>query len=130
MAALIPKSKAKTAYGLLSEIAALVTAEPKRFDMSTWIRREKHGENARRGFPACGTVGCIGGWTQLLRPREGGAQTILGLTFEQSNELFTPSGWLAEDGQTAAHARKYVAHLRRFQKKYAAQLKAKKLGSL
>lgn len=127
---LIPKSRAKTAYGLLSEVARVVTEEPKRFDMSLW--RKVEGRTMfppALGFPACGTVGCLGGWAEVLRPGIAAAAT-LGLTDDQANELFCPTGWNAVAGQTAAHARKYVAHLRRFQKKYAKQLKAKKLEAI
>lgn len=129
----LPKSKAKTAHGVLSEICALVLAEPRRLSMRTWcISRDMlaPGEDARdyvaRGFPSCGTVGCIGGWTETLRP-DAAARITLGIDRDLGEELFYPRELLAQREQTVAHARATVAHIRRFQRKYAAQLKAHEL---
>ena len=56
------------------------------------------------------------------------AGNLLGLTGEQEDELFYDGGLLwARDQQTPSHARKTVAHIRRFQKKYRAQLMAKRI---
>jgi len=131
----IPTSKAKTAYGLLSEVAALALAEPKRIDMSRWVCREGSPSQYEwdyvaplRGYPACGTVGCIGGWVDTLtRKKVGDAYDTLGLGLDAGNELFMPPWWADRDTQSRAHARKVVAHIRKFQKKYASQLKRKKV---
>jgi hypothetical protein len=136
---LLPKSKAKTAYGLLSEIAKLALAEPKRLRMGMWLDRK-----AARTFadaPACGTVGCIAGWAVMLRGTrqqqremensvycvlaDAPATAVLGLDRGQAEELFNPN----VDGSygTLTHARNAVRRIRRFQKEHAAQLKAKKV---
>lgn len=144
MATSIPKSTAETAYDLLSEVAALALAEPKRINMNTWrLRAGVDGCEPVRGYPECGTVGCIGGWVDTLRNAPShAAQNILGLTDEQADELFYDDGLLKEAGnveddedddvtdslaQTPEHANNVVAHIRKFQLKYAAQLKAKRV---
>lgn len=122
----MPTSRAKTAYGLLSAIAKLALEEPKRMRMETWLSRDGGWLHPSR-VPACGTVGCIGGWTTVLRPRRM-AKDTLGLDGAQADELFLdrPLVWDWPQG-TAKHARKVAAHIRRFQKKYASQLKRKKV---
>ena len=131
----MPTSKAKTAYGLLTEIAALAIAEPKRIAMSTWRQTASSGvmvlthtvfPNAPRAvtMPACGTVGCIGGWFQTLSGRS--PYEVIGDTLQE--ELCYPHALCcAAKQQTAAHARAVVAHIRRFQKKYRAFLLATKV---
>lgn len=137
----IPTSRAKTAYGLLSEIAALAIEEPKRMRMGDWrVRRATASVEPDLGFPACGTVGCIAGWAVTLRrvrlrfhesifggrykEHEGdAAERLLGLTSEQSVALFKPQDLVKDPcQQTPEHARKVVAHIRRFQKAHRAQL--------
>lgn len=134
---LIPKSKAKTAYGLLSEIAKLALAEPKRLRMGMWLDRE--AALTFEDAPACGTVGCIAGWAVMLRGTrkqqremetnvycdfsDAPAAAVLGLDSDQAHELFNPQ----VDGSygTLTHARNAVRRIRRFQKQHAKQLKAK-----
>lgn len=127
----LPVSKAKTAYGLLSEIAALAIAEPKRMLMSEWkITLEtvtEEGIQPKGGFPACGTVGCIGGWVETLKPSSPGAGLVLGLSVLQEDDLFFGDLCSAPNQQTAKHAHAVARHIRRFQKKYRTQLLAKKV---
>ncbi len=134
MASKITVSKAKTAYGLLSEIAALAIAEPKRIDMARWLVKQVDVDNnlveaPMLGFPECGTVGCVGGWVDTLKGRSSGhAGYVLGLTSQQDYQLFYPEDpQLYVNGQTPAHARRIAAHIRKFQRKYKAQLLAKKV---
>lgn len=119
---LIPTSKAKTAYSLLSDIVKLTVDEPRRMRMQSWggdIGNAEFLAPSKR--PACNTVGCIGGWTTVLRPGPT-AEKVLGLTGEQADELFF--GPLCADPNQGSpnHARKVVALIRKFQKKYRAQL--------
>lgn len=145
----MPVSRAKTAYGLLSEIKALILEEPKRYNQSTWrlVSSPEH-------MPACGTVCCVGGWIDTLkfkrpipRIRDGGfvespvfkrGRRVLGLTPSQAAELFDahaiayvlglPSYSIHVPAQgTHAYAQAGAEHITRFQKKYAKQLKAKKV---
>ncbi len=136
----IPKSRAKTAYGLLSEVCRVIAEEPRRYCQRIFIKRgepEAVVEDVAfdLGFPSCGTVGCVAGWVATLRNPERQfsyfgtsvlAQKALGLTNAQTYELF--DGY-AVDGpmQTAIHAQNGIAHIKRFQAKYKTRLKAKRL---
>lgn len=130
----LPKSKAKTAYGLLSEVCAVVLAEPKRLRMSVPLRLNAH--EFLDDAPICGTVGCVAGWTVMLKlaPREvigstcDAAATILGLTDTQASKLFyefpSDHGDTSREG-SRGHAKAEVKLIRKFQKTHAKQLKAK-----
>lgn len=121
---LIPKSKARTAYGLLSSIIALVRDEPRRMRMMSWGTPMDYLHAGQR--PACGTVGCIGGWTEILRPGAPAGVT-LGLDRDQEHDLFF--GDLCGDAQqgTKRHAKRVIRMIEHFQQQYAAQLKAKRV---
>lgn len=129
----IPKSRAKTAYGLLSEIRALILAEPKRYDQTTFIARENDAWSFVLGLkmPACGTVGCVAGWVATLKgPRDFSyedasmiAEDILGVP---CHDLFN-GGAVKQRPQTAAHAKAGAHHIAKFQKEHRAQLLAKKV---
>lgn len=123
----IPKSKAKTAYGLLSEVVRLVEEEPKRMWMGIWsaCAADVILDKSRR--PACGTVGCVGGWCEVLVPGSS-AQKTLGLTGVQSAGLFLDNDLCCDRYQgTLGHARRVVRHVRRFQKAHETQLRKKKI---
>lgn len=122
----LPKSKAKNAFDLLSEIAALTKDEPRRMRMESWggiIGNAKGMDKA----PSCGTVGCIGGWVDVLKGSDEHAIDVLGIDTLQADELFY--GEEVNDARqgTVRHARRVIALIRRFQKKYAKQLKAKRV---
>lgn len=130
----MPVSRAKTAYGLLSEIRKLILEEPRRYnqwDTLSTGRDTQHyyGPEA----PPCGTVGCVAGWVVALkkphsRSITGPATEILGLIGSQDVHLFGASqaGPRASDS-LKSHAKRGAAHIAKFQKKYAAQLKAKRV---
>lgn len=91
---------------LLLKVKAAILEEPRRLDIWDWQRREV-GDNS----PACGTVGCIAGWADILY-RTGGdtspaaiaaceivvdgvqerARLAVGLTRDQAEWLFHPDG--------------------------------------
>ncbi|SRR5581483_3597442 len=137
------KSRAKTAYGLLSEIAKLALDEPKRLRMGTYLsqRNEYDPEDPPhigvQQWPACGTIGCIAGWAKFLTdaPSNGEgmgevARRVLGLSHEQATELFHDEALVHDDERgTKAHAKAAVRHLRAFQKANAAQLKTTRVRS-
>lgn len=139
----VPTSRAKTAYGLLSEVRRLILAEPKRYSQGTWLQRAASTTPDLMpvgGFPSCGTVGCVAGWVATLkRPRRwfnplvSGliARRVLGLSEDQADLLFDGDAAYQRnpdaDSQTAAHARAGAAHIYSFQKKFATQLRAKRL---
>ena len=119
-----PTSKATNAYDLLTDIGKIAIADPRRMRMKVWSLAGDH-ELLRWGIPptehpACGTVGCIGGWANILRPH-----STLGLTARMRMELFfNDTLCRAADQGTLAHAKRVVAHIRKFQRKYAKRLKA------
>jgi len=131
----IPKSKAKTAYGLLSEIRKFILDEPKRYDQHHWLIRRDIEAPSEFDFPECGTTACIGGWVATLKKPdairsrwsvEPIAADILGLDGDQAFELFSEFA-VAGEPQTKNHARRGARHVAKFQKKYAKQLKAKRV---
>jgi hypothetical protein len=131
-----PRSKATTAYALLSEVRRLILAEPKRYHQGRFIVRKGDEENEfdRVKMPACGTVGCVAGWVATLKGpanfsygrASGIARRILGISAMDAWEFF---GGAAVDGrpQTKRYAQAGAAHIARFQREHAAELKAKKV---
>lgn len=132
MNASMPVSKATNAYELLDEIKALALEEPLRVSMNYWRLNASDIEQdtfiTHLILPACGTIGCIGGWAEALAGTGQQAADILGLTDDQWNDLFYPLElvWEADEiGQTPEHARHVIAHIAAFQQKHEAQLKDK-----
>lgn len=130
--AAIPKSRARTAYGLLSEIVALVKAEPRRMRMAAFRTDPDWMSEDRR--PACGTIGCVAGWvTFLKKPGADGdlsgriAPDILGIDGKQQEELFYGPLTADKNQCSRGHGQRVITMIRAFQKKYAAQLKAKRV---
>ena len=138
----MPVSKAKTAYGLLSEIRKLILAEPNRYFQGAW-RLTKDNLTEDEKMPACGTIGCVAGWVDVLKSKrplpanaawERGIEfqrrgmEILGLSNSQAGRLFDgeAAGFRIRIG-VVEHARRGAEHIARFQKRYAAQLKAKRV---
>lgn len=122
----LPTSKAKNAYDLLTDIGKLALEEPKRMRMGIWLVRGDDLWLFRDVvIPACGTIGCIGGWTYVLRPGPA-VEDTLGLTRAMEHQLFYNLALCNDiDQGTLAHSERVVAHIKRFQKKYAKRLKAK-----
>lgn len=128
------KSRSKTAYGLLSEIRRLILAEPRRYNQYDWLKTNERGPLA----PACGTVGCVGGWTVFLKRDKTNktAAGILGISSDQGDELFAGDAARSRRDKATGdysarsirdHARRGAAHIARFQKKHAVQLRAKRV---
>jgi len=127
---LLPVSKAKTAYGILSEVVKLVLEEPKRMRMAMWGGNDGNVDclnlpiNER---PSCGTVGCIGGWIEHQARQQGVEMDAADLLKmdpdgEPISALFY--GRLCSDPRqgTPAHARKVVRLIRSFQRKHRTHL--------
>lgn len=137
---LLPKSRAKTAYGLLSEVQRLILEEPLRYNQGTYIERVggEHGavtiHRSPEAIPACGTVGCVAGWVCTLKyggmftywetdPR---AAKLLGLDFKQRSDFFDGGAVEGVKG-SVEHAKNGVAYIEAFKQRYAKQLKAKRV---
>lgn len=140
-----PRSKAKTAWGLLADIRRVVLAEPKRYNQGTWGETQLSPDQPIFGempAPACGTRACVAGWVRVLTrgsvpARQIGlrfnytsekAAEILGLNYDQRAELFA-GGAVPGNPGTANHARKGAAHIRRFMRKYEKQLRAHRIAA-
>jgi len=113
------------AVRLLRRVQRHILAEPKRVDMSIWrLKKDETFGCPRRGFPTCGTVACIGGWTEELyrekHPRSRkDAGEILGISYDEKDDLFFDHRLMyTSNGQTIAHARAVAAHIDRFIEKH------------
>lgn len=62
------------------------------FNMGLWAARSSRSFPDRSGHN-CGTVACIGGWTDRVIGTEGSAADRLGLDYEEADALFCPPGW-------------------------------------
>ena len=106
---------------LLERVKRLALAEPKRIAMKYWLsQRGKVSERFGLKYPACGTVGCVGGWVEVLyrrnHPRsQKNAAEILGLTSWQADVLFMDYELIhAENQQTKKHAAAVAKHVDSF----------------
>lgn len=80
--------------------------------MGTWF---ENVEGSRMAHPACGFIGCVGGWTEILTGISKPAMEILGLTVHQSNDLFFSRRVVAHGPQGGKrHAEFVIAHLLKF----------------
>jgi hypothetical protein len=80
---------------LLRKIQKHILEEPKRIYMPRW--RLVFSAIRKEGLcaPECGTVGCIGGWAEILSGVEGYARDLLGLDSEhgEASRLFNDDEW-------------------------------------
>lgn len=152
---LLPQSKATNAYQLLADVIECIKQEPKRLDMNVW--REENGTNVdsswvdwrqKANWPACGTIGCVGGWTEtLMRSRRKHSNSdafelLLGSnepdewapSLEQAvqrrrdlHDLFYPGFHNHKLAGTARYATAVIKRIQAFMKKHEKTLKARKL---
>lgn len=61
-----PHTTATNAYDLLDDVVRAIEEEPRRLMMDNWIFTPRDLERKGLPAPACGTVGCIGGWIVIL----------------------------------------------------------------
>ncbi len=122
-----------TAYTFLTVVLPkVILAEPKRMRMGTWISSRYDGEDDEDVYPACGTIGCIGGWTELMTGHNRSAAKVLGIDFvidPKSQDyldtiLFEDHKLMRSPAQgTLSHAKAVVAHMRRFARKHEKRLR-------
>jgi len=129
------RSNAKTAYGLMSDIAAYVLEEPKRLWMGDWIIEgdQQIEDIFETQGPACGTVGCIAGNAVVLTGQMGRRQAtvttateiLAGSDYALSDSLynlFLGTDVEAEYG-TEKYAQIVVERIEEFQKKHETALR-------
>lgn len=128
----MPTSKAKTAYGLLSDVRKAILERPERYNQRDYISYV--GESDFAVYPECGTVACVAGWVCLLKWRkpqwhEVGemAAKLLGIDDGQQSELYIETAAGPDRAQTPEHAQGGAEHIRQFQQRHAKQLKAKRV---
>lgn len=135
----MPVSKAKTAYGLLGEVAKIIVAQPERYDHHDWFPILKGQSRTWQPYtqvPACGTVGCVAGWIVALKhpsyndngPKHVSdlAANILGMdVYTADRGLFLAN--VSGKPQTFRHAKAGAKAIETFRQKYATQLKATKV---
>jgi hypothetical protein len=133
------RSNAKTAYELMSDIAAYVMEEPKRLWMGDWIIE---GEAEIEDFfdtqgPACGTVGCIAGNAVVLTGQtqngRSTATTATEILAGDNHRLGTSVQCLFLNTEVEAkygsekYAQIVVERIKRFQEKYETELRGVKI---
>jgi hypothetical protein len=118
--ALIRRIRPQTAFTFLDRtLPKFILEEPRRMEMGTWCERGRRG----RGSAPCGTVGCVGGWTEILTGHSDAA-TVLGLRGSQTGELFFNDLMYDADQGTIRHAKRVVQRIRGFAKEHEEQLRA------
>ncbi len=134
-----PRVRPKTAYRVLSAVIRIIEADACVYNQHIALLIEPSWIDRRDLFvPACGTIGCVAGLTVMLlesNPRDVAgrwrvlptASAWLGLSQVQADELFDLyAAGLRRYPSTRrlqrAYAARGIAHIRRFQQKYRAQL--------
>jgi hypothetical protein len=118
---------------LVHDLTAVVDAEPRRMQMGTWYRRYHPLSNPsifkKGAVPPCGTVGCLGGWTEVMIWDDGDtygfmtAGNTLRLSDIQQEELFFDRELVNDwDQGSRVHADRVIAHVRAFAERYKDQL--------
>ena len=121
--AVLPRlTESMSAYVFLSEfLVGIIRDEPKRMRMAHWRLYLTDNPEAPNIFPACGTVGCIGGWTDIATGDRDAE--CLCLSDEQRQQLFYDEALCnAENQGTPEHAEAVIAHLLSFCERYRTQL--------
>ena len=132
-----------SSWDVLERVKELVREEPKRMAMSVELVRkalQSYSDHAPLGYPRCGAVGCIGGWSGILLQMvdwEGKQSPVLadvaermGLDWEtQASDFFYPVRpglhWSYKaDVQTPEYAERVIKHIKEFQQLHKRQLKA------
>lgn len=142
-----PKTRAKTAWGLMKAVNRVLLSEPQRLYMGNWISSFQNREQSYQEeslAPRCGSVGCYAGWVAMLhfgREVFGVQSNVLALlvgdnspgTYQlrmQLTEAFLnttvldPQGNLLRRG-TKPYARAIVARFERIMEEHKTFLKAR-----
>lgn len=60
----LPRTRARTAIGILKAVAQAIVDEPRRYRQSSWIKPAEALHTRQR--PACGTAACVAGWVVIV----------------------------------------------------------------
>ncbi len=135
----VPVFRGKTAWELLDFITWVIQREPLRYYQGNWVTLVENTNGDYSFMPACGTIGCIAGWADILvtgrkfllaelpvgRRTQERAAAILGLDVDQTQDLFNGQaiGKMREELDIAealssagseVYAELGVLHIRRF----------------
>jgi len=141
MRSLIPRlTKPMSSYDFLTKWLPeeVFLPEPRRLRMQWWHADATNGLGGLYGLlastpnmiPECGTVGCIGGWTELVltgsaRLEEVKVREALGLTYEMADELFYDHAMCSLPNQgTRGHTLAVIRHIKDFARRHETELKA------
>lgn len=142
----LPVSRAKTAWGLLTNVKRAILREPKRANMRCFMR----DRGPEDGGPACGTVGCFAGWVALLGAPQYSRENLAtnadyiavrllgdGLNYRTAGRT---NEWVFNGGQgdtcaktapgTVAHAKAVATRITKFMRVNRTALKARKLSGV
>lgn len=131
-----------TADDVLEHVSSLMDAEPLRVDMAVFKqsyqeRIKETGDAWLKQYgpaPACDTVGCLAGWSAIVAQLEDSTVNtydapvcrMLGLDYNQREELFFPDALISLDARAAtgprAHQQATLRHLQAFREKHKDQL--------
>lgn len=111
----LPYTRSKDPVVILEHVMQAILDEPKRYNQVAWLEKPSDGIRNESAFPACGTIGCVAGWTCVvsgLRPTNGiavevKARKILG---GDTGMLFS-GGAVEGDPGTRVHAKNGVLHI-------------------
>lgn len=130
----LPVSNALFAYDMLADIVTLAERDAAAVQMAYWILRfsdidmsDDTVDLPDLAFPVCGQICCIGGWVNVFTGAGysgKAARVALGLSPEQSHELFYGDTCNDADQGSVSHAARAIAHVKAFMAKYSTQLRA------
>ena len=125
-----PTTKSEDPVTILRTVAKAILEEPKRYNQESWHLTKKGcplWAQPQLGFPLCGTISCVAGWTCLVTGKKlssihdiaNEAESILGLTESEAVDLFDGDALrgIPHSIGTEAYAKAGVAHIRRYVKK-------------
>lgn len=125
----VPRTTSKNPVTILRNVIKAIQDEPKRYKQTVYCRRRTETPlfTPDRGWPSCGTIGCVALWTCVVTGHATSgeqamykAQKILGLESGPANKLFAVTallGFTDSTPGTKKYAEAGVDHIKNFVKK-------------
>lgn len=121
------------AYEFFTEILPpVLREEPKSVRMAIWCATKgtpMFDRLVQGQIPRCGTVGCIGGWSDIMlgfsngEIADKGIGDILRDAGLPSSDLFLPPWWVTETDQgTPQHVERVIAHMKAYSDRHRTTL--------